>query len=296
MKEKSVDGTQSAITIYQKAVPRVNAEDSLGLSLRNTRKESLSSDDFVETSDESPEGLNPINAHFFADVSMGEKHGQPEIRYEVQPGTSGENKEPTPKEQAEQLVLEAEKSRALMYDIAGKHNVQFPTQVAFQQISLMDQDYQMIDVHLDNHLKQRIWAFEYTDLSRVLSQGRNVFEEEGQRLEFINKNGSTYLSPATDKGDVTAISSYFKWEQAFRICSNVLTSKFPHKATKSLQYNHTIQTASMTYVWENVYSYDKEFRYHISRHPLRSWSVILQQAWTMLIKDRLKPTDSFTYH
>ena len=52
----------------------------------------------------------------------------------------------------------------------------------------------------------------------------------------------------------------------------------------------------MTYIWENVYSYDKEFRYHISKHPLCSWSVILQQTWTMLIKDRLKPADSFTYH
>ena len=75
----------------------------------------------------------------------------------------------------------------------------------------MDQDYQMID----DHLKRKIWAFEYIDLSHVLSRGRNVFEEEGQRLEIINKNGSTYLSLATDKGDVTAISSYFKWEQAF---------------------------------------------------------------------------------
>ena len=298
--EKSVAGTQSSITIYQKAVPQINAGDSLGLSLRNARKESSSFDDFVETSNESPnfspESINPIGAHFFADVHTGDRHGQPEIRHDVQMSTSGENKEPTPEEQAEQLVLEAEKSRARMYDITGKHNMQLPTQLAFQQISLMDQDYQMIDAHLDDHLKWKIWAFEYIDLSRVLSRGRNVFEEEGQRLEIINKNGSTYLSPATDKGDVTAISSYFKWEQAFRIYSNVLTSKFPHKATELLQYNHTIQTASMTYIWENVYSYDKEFRYHISRHPLCSWSVILQQAWTMLIKDRLKPADNSMYH
>ena len=114
--EKSVDGTQSSITIYQKAVPRINAEGSLGLSSRNVRKELSSSDDFVETSNESPnfspEGINPIDAHFFADVRTGERHDQPEMRYEAQPGTSGENKEPYPEEQAEQLVLEAEKSRA----------------------------------------------------------------------------------------------------------------------------------------------------------------------------------------
>ena len=44
----------------------------------------------------------------------------------------------------------------------------------------------------------------------------------------------------------------------------------------------------MAYMWENVYAYDKEFRYHITRHPTRSWAVILTQAWTMLIKDRIR--------
>ena len=54
------------------------------------------------------------------------------------------------------------------------------------------------------------------------------------------------------------------------------------------QYNHVIHTTSMSYIWDNVYAYDKEFRYRIARHPTRSWSVILQQAWTMLIKDRVR--------
>ena len=186
-KGKSVDGTQSSITIYQNAVPRVNAEGNLGL--RNIRKESSLSDELMETSDESPnfspEGINPIGARFFADVHTGEKHAESDVRSEVRLGTSGENKEPTLEEHAEQMVLEAKRSRAQMYDVAGKHNVQIPTHLAYQQISLMDQDYQMIDAHIDDHLKRKIWAFEYIDLSHLLSQGRNVFEEEGQRLEII---------------------------------------------------------------------------------------------------------------
>ena len=36
-----------------------------------------------------------------------------------------------------------------------------------------------------------------------------------------------------------------------------------------------------------MYSYDKEFRMHISKHPERKWSVILQQAWSMKLKDRI---------
>ena len=75
--------------------------------------------------------------------------------------------------------------------------------------------------------------------------------------------------------------------------SNILTAKFPSKASELLQYNHVIHTASVTYHWENVYAYDREFRQHISRHPARSWVVILQQAWTMLLKDRLCSDNHF---
>ena len=100
------------------------------------------------------------------------------------------------------------------------------------------------------------------------------------------------MSPVQDNAAV--ISSYGKWEQAFRVYSNVLTSKYPAKSPELLQYNHTIHNASMAYTWENVYSYDKEFRHHIAKHPYRSWSIILQQAWTMILKDRIiKPNNNF---
>ena len=104
----------------------------------------------------------------------------------------------------------------------------------------------------------------------------------------------TYLAPIAER-EVIQITSYNKWEQAFRVFSNVLTSKYPQKATELLQYNHTIHTASMAYIWENVYNYDKEFCHHISRHPTRTWSVILQQAWTMILKDRVRGDNTFFY-
>ena len=72
----------------------------------------------------------------------------------------------------------------------------------------------------------------------------------------------------------------------------MLTTQYPDKATQLLQYNHTIHTASTSYVWYNIYSYDKEFWHHIAHHPTRSWNVMLQQAWTMLIKDRLRNDNS----
>ena len=152
----------------------------------------------------------------------------------------------------------------------------------------------MIDVHVDEATKGKIIQYKFIDLSKLLPKSKSIREEDQQRLEIVNRNGMTYLSPVSDK-ECVQITSYHRWEQAFRIYSNIITGAYPKKATELLQYNHTIHTASNAYVWENVYSYDKEFRYHISRHPGRPWNVILQQAWTMILKDRLKNENSVHY-
>ena len=125
--------------------------------------------------------------------------------------------------------------------------------------------------------------FEYIDFARLLPHDR-VIQEEDNRLPLINKGGTPYLIPANETP--LGIASYAKWDQAFRIYSDVITSRYPGKAHELIQYNHVIHTASQTYVRDNVYMYDKDFRIHISRNPSRSWAVILQQSWTMRIKDR----------
>ena len=55
-----------------------------------------------------------------------------------------------------------------------------------------------------------------------------------------------------------------------------------------IQYCHVIHTASLTFAWENVYYYDCEFRIHMSKYPERSWAVILQQAWNLRLKDKIR--------
>ena len=71
--------------------------------------------------------------------------------------------------------------------------------------------------------------------------------EDDHRLEIVNKNGYTFLSPVADR-EAVQITNYNKWEQAFRVYSNVLTARFPEKSTELLQYSHTIHTASMSYI------------------------------------------------
>ena len=137
---------------------------------------------------------------------------------------------------------------------------------------------------VEDHIRQRIDNGEYVDFSRLLPRDRLTMEEDN-RMEIINKNRKTYFVPAAAI-DPNGISNFSCWEQAFRVFSNIYTRKFPGRASELIQYNHIIHTAALSFTWENVYLYDRDFRMHLSRYPNRSWSVILQQAWTMRLKDR----------
>ena len=65
------------------------------------------------------------------------------------------------------------------------------------------------------------------------------------------------------------------------------TRVYPSRAVELIQYNHIIHSAVQNFIWDNVYCYDKEFRIHLSNFPQLSWSVILQQAWSLYLKDRI---------
>ena len=240
------------------------------------RKLSNSSDEiFMDTSDEYDDG-NPKANKFFIE---GRNDGNVT---EPRPRPSG-YKPPTSDEQADEVIKDAERSKAKLYEVPGKVISQgYPN---IDSIALMDNEYQMIGSHLDKQIKRKIQCFEYVDFSKLVHRNKSFSDD--QRLELISKNGMTYLSPMSERKAVN-INSYLRSEQAFIVYSNVLTECFPQKATELLQYNHTIHTASMSYIWDNVYHYDKEFRHHISRHPTWSWAVILQQAWTIILKDRVR--------
>ena len=152
----------------------------------------------------------------------------------------------------------------------------------------MDEDYLVVVNHIDQLTQEKIQSGEYVDFSKLISKDKILLEEDG-RLELVIRNGKTFWSPVSE---TVTISNFVRWEQAFRVYSNIYTRKFPEKVGDLIQYNHVIHSISLTYTWENVYSYDKEFRLHMSKHPARSWAVILQQAWSMRLKDRLSGSGS----
>ena len=132
-------------------------------------------------------------------------------------------------------------------------------------------------------MKQKIVNSEYVDFGKLIPRDKIVTDDDS-KFELVVKGGRAYWVPVNES---TNISNFTRWEQAFRIYSNIYTRAHPNKCTELLQYNHIIYTISMTYQWDNVYAYDKEFRMHISKHPQRNWGIILQQAWSMHLRDRL---------
>ena len=138
----------------------------------------------------------------------------------------------------------------------------------------VDEEYMVMGSHLDETICKRIVNNEYVDFAKLLPCDKFSLEED-RCMELVNHNEMSFWSPVADR-EVGSITSFRKWESAFRVFVNIYTSKFPLKAAELLQYSHVIHTASQTYVWENVYLYDKEFRIHMSKHPQRSWAVILQ--------------------
>ena len=113
-----------------------------------------------------------------------------------------------------------------------------------------DEEYMVVGAHLDSSLQEKIINF-----SKLIPKDR-VSRSEDHRMEIVFKGGSTYFAPVAER-ESTVITNFSRWEQAFRIYSNILTRVYPAKASELIQYNHTIYTATLSFIWENVYHYDR---------------------------------------
>ena len=140
--------------------------------------------------------------------------------------------------------------------------------------------------HIDEGLYAKIKNGEYVDFSKLVPRDK-IIAEEDQHLEMIIQGGRTFYIPVSEGAN---INGFAKWEQAFRVYANIYTKENPQRSSEMIEYNHVIHTISSTYVWDNVYQYDKEFRMHMARNPEHSWAIILQQAWSLRLKDKLHIT------
>ena len=184
----------------------------------------------------------------------------------------------------DQLIREAEQAKVRMYETPGRENFHNRMNNKGEIVySRTDDDYILVSAHVDNNTRNKIVNGEYVDFARLIPRER-ALEHDG-RMELINKGGMTFFVPA-HKRETPQISSFVRWEQAFHVFANIYTRQFPQRAPELIEYNFMIHTAALTYLWENVYAYDRDFRMHMSHHPEWSWSLILQQAWSLRLKDK----------
>ena len=210
-------------------------------------------------------------------------------------------------ERAEQMIREAENAKVKMMDVPGNEiplsieeqgnekesqdfnenqraNLMVDPNNHFVHSAMVDEEFLMVAAHVDEVTRRRIVNGEFVDFARLLPR-EQVQDFEENRMHMVNRDGQMFWVSAKPN---QTISSFSRWEQAFKVFSDIYTRSHPNRAVELIQYNHLIQIASASYTWENVYMYDRDFRLHMSRHPQRSWAIILQQSWSVRLRDRLR--------
>ena len=289
-KTKNIASTNSETMIYhdavEKAVTYKRVDPEISFKEKDKNRDSTSSEDKIDTSDNLMEVEVDVNDRFIADCAAEAERQK--LKGKGDNRTQGHHDSRDRQCAAKGVITEAERNRTRIFATPGTSSFNpFWLQQSSKSIKSaeVDENYLIIGAHIDPQIQQKILNHEYVDFSKLLPKGK-ICKEEDHCMELINRGGSTFFVPVSDH-EGSVISSFGKWEQAFRVFSNIYTRIYPGKASELIQYNHIIFTAANMYAWENVYQYDKEFRMHLSNYPGRSWSIILQQAWAMCLKDRI---------
>ena len=258
-KKKALISSESESTIYQQAVKR-GSSSSEDMELNNTGEEidvgmannEGSSLGLIQSNDD-----NDTNSKIFLNIDRhrartncdcsGGGHNQSyddKTRYNQAPRSREDWRDARPRcsyqmnpQQAaakeyedeidarlDRVIRDAESSRAYVQEVPGKgsidtnDNEQLHDQ--FLHSILIDEDYSILGGHLDVRLRRKI--MDNVDFARLLPRDRVKLEGD-HRMEMVVQNGQTYWIPFADH-DNLAITSYHKWELAFREFSNVYSS------------------------------------------------------------------------
>ena len=95
---------------------------------------------------------------------------------------------------------------------------------AMQHLSLVDENYLVIVSHIDLSLHDKIKRGDYIDFAKLLPKDKIVTVQEEHHFELVNRGGQTFFVPAERESGVT---SFQKWEQAFRIFFKYIYTRTP---------------------------------------------------------------------
>ena len=168
------------------------------------------------------------------------------IRLETQPaarrGSNGsspqgiQNEEEVGCEKARRMVVDAEKFRASVEPPKGKEKVlvkmgkysQLHIEVnsdsqGFKHEEVDDDEYFHLMCHVDGSLKSKIEKGGFVELDKLLPKKKMC--QEDKRLEWVTKDGMTFLLPAQDREQ--RITNVKKWDQAFRVYAAIYCGANP---------------------------------------------------------------------
>ena len=183
-------------------------------------------------------------------------------------------------EKADKSLIEAEKYKAALVtpgESFDKHNT--------IGHGISDDDFFHLTCHIDPNLIQKIEAGEFVDLDKLLPKdklsGTGSSVSDDNRLEWVNRDGGTFLVPAQKESKLIALDVGNKHSGSIYCGAN------PERAKEIWQYISFINTAANAYYWDNVYNYDITFRHLMAFNPARSWAVTYNQMWNLSMKDPL---------
>ena len=162
-------------------------------------------------------------------------------------------------------------------------NMQFGTDAMTSKLS--DDDFFHLTCHIEDGLKQKIECGEFVDLEKLLPNDKLKRLSEEGHLEWVTCDGNMFLVPASDRE--TKINGIRCWDQAFHVYTTIYCGANPGRSKEIWQYVSVINTAAVSYCWDNVASYDYTFRHLMEFNPNRSWVTMYNQMWNLSMKDPL---------
>ena len=136
----------------------------------------------------------------------------------------------------------------------------------FSNTALNDDQFYQLASHIDRKTKKLIKRRKYVDLAKLLKQSKRTGHKKENELEFISKYGKSYFLPNGEK-DTVKINCFHRWEQVFRIYAGIFAQANPNRALELFQHVNNINEAAASFIWDNVYEYDIQFRELMSKYP-----------------------------
>ncbi|CAC5406659.1 unnamed protein product [Mytilus coruscus] len=144
---------------------------------------------------------------------------------------------------------------------------------------LMLPGFNEVDIFISQKLKDKIWNFEYTDLSLM---HRNNFNCQTNNENTIGINDGMLVIQNKVKKTHTNISVE-DWTDSFIAYAQVLIERYPGKASELFSYMSIIRGAAADHPVEKWYSYDQQFRLRVSRDHTKKWSSIDGFLWLRIL-------------